>query len=65
MTDILRQRTKNVELKKYAVQKLEEFGSFEYTLKTMKQIDLEARDEVQTLGGNPYLSQLFDFLKIF
>ncbi|XP_054155136.1 geranylgeranyl pyrophosphate synthase-like isoform X2 [Oppia nitens] len=64
LLNILRQRTKNVELKKYAVQKLEEFGSFIHTLKTLEEINGKARHELEALGGNPLLLQLLDFLKI-
>ncbi|CAG2105550.1 unnamed protein product [Medioppia subpectinata] len=62
--NILRQRTKNVELKKYAVQKLDSFGSFDYTLKTLEEIGAKTRLELESLGGNPHLSQLLDYLKI-
>jgi len=64
LMNILRQRTKNVELKKYAVEKLESFGSFEYTLKTLDDINTNTRQELESLGGNPHLSQLLDYLKI-
>ncbi len=53
-----------MEIKKFAVEKLESFGSFDYTLNILKDLDAKARAEVQSLGGNPHLSQLLDFLKI-
>lgn len=61
--DIIKQRTTNVELKRYAVNRLEAFGSFEYTMKTMNCLSDQAINEVESLGGNPYLNQLFDYLK--
>lgn len=45
--DILRQRTKDVEVKKYCIHLLEKLGSFEYTRTTLKQLDAEARAEVR------------------
>jgi hypothetical protein len=40
LKDIIKQRTNDIELKKYAVKLLEEFGSFEYTIQTLKKIEL-------------------------
>ena len=37
--DIIKQRTNDIELKKYAVKLLEEFGSFEYTKQTLKLLE--------------------------
>lgn len=45
--DILRQRTKDVEVKKYCIHLLEKLGSFEYTRTILKQLDAEARAEVR------------------
>lgn len=61
--DIIKQRTKNIELKKYAVNRLEELGSFDYTLTTLTGLNKKTRDEVSRLGENPYLNQLLDFLE--
>lgn len=44
--DILRQRTKDVEVKKYCIHLLEKLGSFEYTRSILKKLDGEARAEV-------------------
>lgn len=52
-----------MELKKYAVSRLDAFGSFEHTMKTMKSLSEKAIKEVERLGGNPYLNQLLEFLK--
>ena len=52
---ILRQRTKSVEVKKYCVTLLDKFGSFEYTRKILTDLDRQAREEVERLGGNPHL----------
>lgn len=61
--DIIKQRTHNVELKRYAVNRLEAFGSFEYTMTTMNDLSDKAIKEVELLGGNPYLNQLLEYLK--
>lgn len=45
-TDILRQRTKDVEVKKYCIHLLEKLGSFKYTRDILKKLDEEARAEV-------------------
>ncbi|XP_026674187.1 geranylgeranyl pyrophosphate synthase [Ceratina calcarata] len=60
--NILRQRTKDIEVKRYCVNLLEKFGSFAYTRATLEELDKKARDEVQRLGGNPLLLQVLDDL---
>ncbi|KAM7358911.1 geranylgeranyl pyrophosphate synthase quemao [Cochliomyia hominivorax] len=59
---ILRQRTHDVEVKKYCISLLEKLGSFQYTREVLESLDKEARDEVQRLGGNPYMDVLLDKL---
>lgn len=61
--EILRQRTTNVELKKYATDLMKSTGSFDYTRKTMDALDTEIRSELEKFGGNPYLIALLDELK--
>ena len=50
---ILRQQTRDEELKKYCVILLEMFGSLNYTRRTLEELDTEARAEVAKFGGNP------------
>ena len=57
---ILRQRTEDVELKKYCVTLLENFGSLKYTRHTLEELDAEIRAEVAKLGGNPMLEDVLD-----
>lgn len=59
---ILRQRTRDVEVKRYCITLLEKFGSFEYTRDTLIQLDRDARDEVERLGGNPHMEAILDEL---
>lgn len=42
----MRQRTKDVEVKKYCIYLMEKLGSFEYTRNTLKELDEQARAEV-------------------
>ena len=60
---ILRQRTTDLELKKYCVSLLEKYGSFAYTLQTLEELDQKVRQEVEKLGGNVHLIKLMDDLK--
>ena len=64
-TDILRQRTHDVELKKYCVTLLEKFGSLSYTRQTLEELDAEARAEVAKHGGNPVLEEFLDELLVW
>ncbi|KAJ2952027.1 hypothetical protein O0L34_g4287 [Tuta absoluta] len=59
---ILRQRTRDVEVKRYCIALLERLGSFQYTRDTLCALDKEARFEVANLGGNPHLETLLDEL---
>jgi len=61
-SDILRQRTRDVELKKYCVTLLEKFGSLKYTRHTLEKLDAEMRVEIAEFGGNPLLEDLLDEL---
>lgn len=61
--NILRQRTKDMDVKRYCVSLLDKFGSFEYTRQTLIQLDLDARQEIEKLGGNPILERVLDELK--
>lgn len=65
ISDILRQRTKEPEVKKYCVSLLEKFGSFEYTKQVLKQLEKNAQDEINKLGGNPYMEAFITSLSNF
>ncbi|XP_076289273.1 geranylgeranyl pyrophosphate synthase quemao isoform X1 [Lasioglossum baleicum] len=58
--DILRQRTKDIDVKHYCINLLEKFGSFAYTEAVLEELDKKARNEIQRLGGNPLLISLLD-----
>lgn len=63
LTHILRQRTEEIEVKKYAVKLLKEAGSFAYTKSVLEDLDARVRREVQKLGGNERLIKVMDDLK--
>ncbi|XP_032072768.1 geranylgeranyl pyrophosphate synthase [Thamnophis elegans] len=60
--NILRQRTENVDIKKYCVHYLENVGSFEYTRKTLEELESEAYKQIGLLGDNPELTALIKYL---
>ncbi|CAH0725055.1 unnamed protein product, partial [Brenthis ino] len=60
--NIIRQKTRNVELKKYCVSLLEDSGSLQYTRDVLTRLDLEARSEIARYGGNPLLEAVLDEL---
>lgn len=61
-SDILRQRTRDVEVKRYCIQLLEKLGSFKYTRETLSALDKEARLEVVKLGPNTFMENLLNDL---
>ncbi|XP_073978997.1 geranylgeranyl pyrophosphate synthase quemao [Rhodnius prolixus] len=63
--NILRQRTRDVEVKKYCISLLEKFGSFAYTREVLTALCGEARKEVVSLGGNPHLEAILDEVLTF
>lgn len=60
--NILRQRTENVDIKRYCVDYLEKVGSFAYTRQTLLDLEAEAYRLIAELGGNPELEALVQHL---
>jgi len=60
---ILRQRTEDIEVKKFCISLLESAGSFAYTRGVMGELDASIRAEVERLGGNGTLIEVLDQLK--
>lgn len=60
--NILRQRTENIDIKKYCVQYLEDVGSFEYTRCTLRELEAKAYKQIEACGGNPSLVTLVKHL---
>ena len=59
---ILKQKTQDLEMKKYCVELLEASGSFEYSKMTMSELDERITKEIQKLGGNSRMMYLMDKL---
>ncbi|CAF1160099.1 unnamed protein product [Rotaria sordida] len=55
---ILKQRTQDLDLKRYFVQLLYEFGSMEYTRQICQELAKQIFDEIHLLGGNNYLDNI-------
>ncbi|KAF4038175.1 Polyprenyl synthetase [Phytophthora infestans] len=62
LLSILKQRTKSLNLKQYAVQYLRETGAVELTLAKLNATVQEIRNEIASLGGNPALEQIVEGL---
>jgi len=60
---ILRQRTRDVEVKKFAIELMHKAGSFDYTRKVMDDLDKNIRSEISRLGGNVILTKVMDELR--
>lgn len=58
----MRLRTRDVDVKKYCVSLMEKFGSFSYTRQTLDGLVVEAKKEIERLGGNPHLDAMLDEL---
>ena len=63
MTKILRQRTQDVEVKRFCISLLEEAGSFNYTREVMRGLDTEIAVEIRRLGGNSVISRVMAELR--
>ena len=63
LMNILRQRTQDIEVKKYAIKLLEDAGSFEYTRAQMKLLDNKIGKEIEKLNGNDLLKRVMDELR--
>eukprot|EP01092_Planopodium_desertum_P009472 TRINITY_DN40581_c0_g2_i1.p1 TRINITY_DN40581_c0_g2~~TRINITY_DN40581_c0_g2_i1.p1 ORF type:complete len:164 (-),score=25.53 TRINITY_DN40581_c0_g2_i1:111-572(-) len=62
LTNILKQRTTDVEIKKHALRLMESTGSLEYTVKKIKELHSKVLAEIEKLGGNDYLTKLMNDL---
>ncbi|XP_041363256.1 geranylgeranyl pyrophosphate synthase-like [Gigantopelta aegis] len=60
---ILRQRTTDIDVKKYCVDLMAKKGSFEYTKTKLKELEKSAYDLIAEHGGNRHLVALVDELK--
>jgi len=60
---ILKQRTNDVEVKKFCISLLESSGSFEYTRNVLETLDRAICSEVDRLGGNSIISKIMEELR--
>ncbi|MCP9265552.1 Geranylgeranyl pyrophosphate synthase [Dirofilaria immitis] len=60
--NILRQRPKDVEVKKYCIRMMEERGAFRYTLKRLQELYDLLISQIDLLGGNRELKNLIETL---
>ena len=58
LINILRQRTEDIEVKRYAVQYMKECGALEYTRNVLRNLREKIEKEIQNLGGHRHLSGL-------
>ena len=63
LNNILRQRTQEIDVKKYAIKILEDAGSFRYTRDQMRLLDNKIRAEIGKLNGNDVLLRVMDDLR--
>ncbi|TPX37538.1 hypothetical protein SmJEL517_g00639 [Synchytrium microbalum] len=64
MINILKQKTTDVDVKRYAVRLMDETQSFEYTKSYLRRVEKQALSEIQRLGGNPYLDAVMKQLAV-
>ncbi|CAD6193539.1 unnamed protein product [Caenorhabditis auriculariae] len=60
--NILRQRTQDVEVKRFCILLLQKRGSFQHTVTRLQQLSNELKAEVEALGGNKRLTEVFSLL---
>ncbi|PAV76131.1 hypothetical protein WR25_20387 [Diploscapter pachys] len=61
--NILRQKTQNIEVKKYCISQIKGRGSFSYTLERLAQLSNEIKREIESLGGNGKLLEVISLLE--
>lgn len=59
---ILKQRTHDTHIKKYALKLMEEKGSLKANLERLEELEKRARDMIHELGENPKLEKVLDHL---
>jgi geranylgeranyl diphosphate synthase type 3 len=62
LVNILKQRTEDVDVKRYAVAYLRQAGSFDYTRGVLNGIKQSLETRIQALGGNAQLMQIIRVL---
>jgi hypothetical protein len=60
--DILKQRTEDIEIKRYAVDYMRNAGSVDYTRQVLRQLQQQLEEALAALGGNPDLLRIIRYL---
>ena len=55
--NIVKQRTDDIDLKRFCLSLIKEIGSLAYTKKKLEKLEEEIREEIKNLGGNPLLEK--------
>jgi len=63
LLNILKRKTEDVEVKKHAIDYMQQTGSFSYTEEVLKNLAKQTRTQISELGGNKKLSDLMDYLE--
>ena len=63
LKNILRQRTQEIDVKRYAIKLLEDAGSFDYTRSQMRLLDSKILEEIEKLNGNDLLKTVMNELR--
>ena len=64
LLNILKQRTNDTDVKRYAQRILKEAGSLEYTRRKCSELKRQIIQEIESLGGNPPLLQIIQMLDL-
>lgn len=64
LLNILRQKPTDVDIKKYAIDLLNNLDVFTYTEEYLRQLENQARAEIIRLGGNRHLESIMDLLSL-
>ncbi|CAG8636860.1 4430_t:CDS:2 [Dentiscutata erythropus] len=64
LINILKQHTNSIELKQFAVNIMNETGSFEYTRNYLEKTEKMVREKIEKLGGNIILEKIMNLLRI-
>jgi len=62
LINILKQKTSDQEVLKFALECIKNAGSLDYTLSYVTKMENESREEITKLGGNAKLSKILDAL---
>lgn len=60
LINIVKQRPKDIEVKRQCIDLLDKLGSFNYTRKTLEDLNEKARRDIKRFGGNSFLIEILD-----